>query len=122
MAQPATLIVSPTSHMDWDWNSSFEEYFKQTTGGAGTGPVQKVLSQAFKLFTSKPTFRFSLAKEQYPMLSLAASLAAAAYRWALQWVADTIPAPKGASGKVVAVYNPVGVARGACSGWKRARP
>lgn len=62
MAQPATLIVCPTSHMDWDWNSSFEEYFKQTTGGAGTGPVQKVLSHAFKLFTSEPTFRFSLAE------------------------------------------------------------
>jgi alpha-mannosidase len=62
MAQPATLIVCPTSHMDWDWNSSFEEYFKQTTGGAGTGPVQKVLNQAFSLFTSEPTFRFSLAE------------------------------------------------------------
>jgi hypothetical protein len=41
MAQPTNLIVCPTSHMDWDWNSSFEEYFKQTTGGAGTGPVFK---------------------------------------------------------------------------------
>jgi len=32
--QPKSLIVCPTSHMDWDWNYTFEEYYKNATFSA----------------------------------------------------------------------------------------
>ena len=62
MAQPTSLIVCPTSHMDWDWISSFEEYYKKTKSGAGTGPVQSILDAAVRLFGSESTFFFSVAE------------------------------------------------------------
>jgi alpha-mannosidase len=62
MTQPNSLIVCPTSHMDWDWTSSFEEYYKTTVAGAGTGSVQQILGAAVSLSGSESTFFFSLAE------------------------------------------------------------
>lgn len=64
MAQPKLLVVCPTSHMDWDWISSFEEYYKQGPEGSGAteGAVQSVLGQAFSLAQPRSTFHFSLAE------------------------------------------------------------
>jgi alpha-mannosidase len=63
MTQPALLIVCPTSHMDWDWTHSFEEYYKTNVkGGAGTHPVQDILDAATSLFMSQSAFYFSVAE------------------------------------------------------------
>src|SRR5689334_6508454 len=58
MTQPTpTLIVCPTSHMDWDWKETFEQYYKQSSNG-----VQIILSSAALLFASEPGFYFSVAE------------------------------------------------------------
>ncbi|HEU4836414.1 MAG TPA: hypothetical protein VFS90_18435 [Pyrinomonadaceae bacterium] len=63
MTQPTSLIVCPTSHMDWDWINSFEEYFKTNVGGgAGTGPVQAILDAATTLLLTENGFYFSVAE------------------------------------------------------------
>jgi len=62
MTQPTSLIVCPTSHMDWDWINSFEEYYKtDINGGDGTVPVQVILDAATSLL-SKSDFYFSVAE------------------------------------------------------------
>lgn len=62
MTQPTKLVVCPTSHMDWDWISSFEEYYKIGTGEESqvVGPVQQILDAAVGL--AAPGFRYSLAE------------------------------------------------------------
>jgi alpha-mannosidase len=62
MAQPKSLIVCPTSHMDWDWTISFEEYYKVSTGETNEFPVQQILNAAFTLFGSENDFSFSVAE------------------------------------------------------------
>ncbi len=68
MAQGTILIVCPTSHMDWDWTSSFEEYYKTSKGNStpgnsnGVGPVQKILNAAASLFTTESSFYFNVAE------------------------------------------------------------
>jgi alpha-mannosidase len=69
MKQPDTLIVCPTSHMDWDWISSFEEYYKTSMnnpGNTGQAPVQQILDNAVSLLqteTSPPEpFFYSVAE------------------------------------------------------------
>lgn len=62
MTQPKSLIVCPTSHMDWDWISSFEEYYKTSVGGTATGPVQQILDAAVSLFGNEDSFFFSVAE------------------------------------------------------------
>lgn len=64
MAQPTKLFVCPTSHMDWDWACSFEEYYKTYTGShLGRGVVQSILDAAVTLLGSESgTFLFNLAE------------------------------------------------------------
>ncbi len=65
MAQPNSLIVCPTSHMDWDWLVSFEEYYKTEffSPQVGTqGPVQCILDAACRLLASENSFFFSVAE------------------------------------------------------------
>lgn len=65
---PTSLIVCPTSHMDWDWIGTFEEYYKigpsdsQFGSSATKGAVQHALSNAFTLMTATPPSPFSLAE------------------------------------------------------------
>jgi alpha-mannosidase len=62
MTRPTSLIVCPTSHMDWDWSSSFEEYYKTSNFSTNIGPVQRILDSAVALFNNEPTFFFSVAE------------------------------------------------------------
>ena len=63
MPKPTSLIVCPTSHMDWNWIYSFDEYYKVATfGRSGEGNVQSILDAAATLPASQPTFHYSLAE------------------------------------------------------------
>jgi len=52
MTQPTNLFVCPTSHMDWDWTITFEQYYKLGTGNSGTASVQSILDAAVSLYGS----------------------------------------------------------------------
>ena len=62
---PPHLIVCPTSHMDWDWIASFNEYYKPglpTDPEEGRGAVQSILDYAVMLFGSESTFIYNVAE------------------------------------------------------------
>ena len=57
MTVPTLLFVCPTSHMDWDWTVSFEEYYKTYAGSPDSpnparGTVQSILDAAVSLVGS----------------------------------------------------------------------
>lgn len=62
---PTTLWVCPTSHLDWDWNTDFEQYYAIGLSGSND-PVHYTFDQLFDLLEGAPTsFRFSLAEMGY---------------------------------------------------------
>lgn len=63
MAIPTSLIVCPTSHMDWDWQVPFNSYYKNNPqASAGQSYVQNILDTAFSLMQSETTFIYNLAE------------------------------------------------------------
>src|SRR5947209_6068759 len=63
MNQLNSLIVCPTSHMDWNWKSTFEEYYKSArSDGTPEENVQRILDAAFALFANSSSFQFNLAE------------------------------------------------------------
>src|SRR5579859_232256 len=63
MAQPTRLIVCPTSHMDWDWVNTFEQYYKlYQDASPGTSNVQCILQAATALTQDDASFMFSVAE------------------------------------------------------------
>lgn len=74
MANPASnqLFLVSTSHMDWDWNQSFEQYYANGTGSsynncvtAPTPAVREILDNAFALMQNTsydPAYQYHLAE------------------------------------------------------------
>ena len=64
MPQPNRLIVCPTSHMDWDWLGSFEEYYKLNVDvdGSDYDAVQAILTAAGTQFPPTGPSSFSVAE------------------------------------------------------------
>ncbi|HEX2252637.1 MAG TPA: hypothetical protein VHQ65_05170 [Thermoanaerobaculia bacterium] len=66
---PTTLFVCPTSHLDWDWLTDFEQYYGIGYSGGSNNPVRYTLQQMLELLEGSPgapsTFRFSLAEMGY---------------------------------------------------------
>ena len=61
----ARVVVCPTSHLDWDWNTTFAGYGQvgQPPGGSQyVASVDDVLTGAANLLTSDASFCFSLAE------------------------------------------------------------
>lgn len=61
---PGTVYVISTSHMDWDWLGSFEQYYN--TGVTDCTPehisVRYILEQALTLINNNPPFQYNLAE------------------------------------------------------------
>src|SRR4051812_32951027 len=59
-----TVVVCPTSHLDWDWLDTFGEYERVGPPDANqyTGPTDSILTGVADLLASHRTFRFSLAE------------------------------------------------------------
>lgn len=66
---PTTLYVCPTTHIDWDWITDFEQYYAigNRTGSSPTNPVRYTFDQMFDMLaaTSHPPFVFALAEMGY---------------------------------------------------------
>lgn len=63
-----TLVVCPTSHIDWDWIDTFVEYVTIGPGPNGNwlGPTDQVLDGVAQLLAQDPSeLRFSLAEIGY---------------------------------------------------------
>lgn len=64
MSIPNKLVVCPTSHMDWDWNYAFEEYYKTDPSptNSGEAAVQVILETALGLTGQTFGYCYSLAE------------------------------------------------------------
>jgi alpha-mannosidase len=63
---PTTLFVCPTTHIDWDWLSDFEQYYA-IGNRYSTNAVRYTFEQMFEMLgtTSSPPFVFALAEMGY---------------------------------------------------------
>lgn len=63
---PTTLYVCPTTHIDWDWLTGFEEYYAIGNRGS-TNAVRYTFDQMFDMLgtASTPPFVFALAEMGY---------------------------------------------------------
>ncbi len=48
------LYIVSTSHMDWDWGATFEQYYSIGRNDAGNVSVRSILDNAIKLMTTTP--------------------------------------------------------------------
>src|SRR5580698_4117958 len=54
------IFCVSTSHMDWDWIATFEQYYNGS--GSGQLPVRYILDQAFSLINSNTGYQYNLAE------------------------------------------------------------
>jgi alpha-mannosidase len=60
-----TLFVVSTSHMDWDWGATFEQYYSNGLDGnppTDSGAVVNILNSAIELINQNSAYKYNLAE------------------------------------------------------------